>query len=87
MVFWISLGAVLLSLIFLALVVRALLVRLAGLKAAQAGLQQTAERAQELATVAQGLQAHTEPVRRRLDLLQERMAAVKGHRVKSADHG
>lgn len=87
MVFWISLGIVLLSLIFLGLVVRTLLVRLAGLKAVQAGLQQTAERAQELAVVAQGLQAHAEPLKWRLDLLHQRIAAVKGHRTEVGDNG
>ncbi|GAA1659922.1 hypothetical protein ACFQY4_12600 [Catellatospora bangladeshensis] len=79
MVLWIVLAVVLLSLVFLGLVVRVLLWRLAGLREAQVELQAVAARAQELAQTAQGLQAHGDSMKVRAELLQERLAEVKAH--------
>ncbi|MEV4410513.1 hypothetical protein [Catellatospora sp. NPDC049609] len=79
MVLWIVLAVVLLSLVFLGMVVRVVLWRLAGLREAQAEVQAVAVRAQELAQVAQGLQAHADSMRVRTELLQERLAEVKAH--------
>lgn len=77
MVLWIVIAVVLLSLLFLGLVARVLLWRLAGLKEAQVELQAVAVRAQELAEVAKGLQAHGDSLRIRAELAQERIALIK----------
>lgn len=74
-------AAVLAGLIYLALVARALLRRLAVLQAEQGGLQKTAGRAQELAEVAQGLQAHADSLKIRAELLQERVENIKQTRA------
>ncbi|GIG01773.1 hypothetical protein [Catellatospora citrea] len=77
MVAWIVVAVVLLSLVFLGLVLRVLLWRLAGLKEAAAELQLVAVRAQELVKVAEGLQAHGDSLRVRLELTQERINLIK----------
>lgn len=77
MVAWIVVAVVLLSLVFLGLVLRVLLWRLAGLKEAAAELQLVAVRAQELAKVAEGLQAHGDSLRIRAELTQERINLIK----------
>ncbi|GAB4060902.1 hypothetical protein [Catellatospora paridis] len=77
MVAWIVVAVVLLSLVFLGLVLRVLLWRLAGLKEAAAELQLVAVRAQELAKVAEGLQAHGDSLRVRVELTQERLNLIK----------
>ncbi|MDI1464523.1 hypothetical protein QEZ54_26490 [Catellatospora sp. KI3] len=82
MVAWIVVAVVLLSLLGLALVVRVLLWRLAGLKEAQAELQAVAARAQQLAEVAQGLAAHADSLRIRAELAQERIALIKTTKLK-----
>jgi hypothetical protein len=78
-VLWIVVAVVLLSLVFLGLVLRVVLWRLAGLREAQAELQAVLGRAQELAKVAQGLQAHGDSLKVRAELLQERLVEVKAH--------
>lgn len=70
-------AAVVLGLLYLALVGRVLLKRLNDFKAQQGGLQKAASRAQELAEVAQGLQGHADSLKIRAELLQERVEAIK----------
>ncbi|WP_155375638.1 hypothetical protein [Catellatospora vulcania] len=77
MVLWIVLAVVVLSLVFLGLVLRVVLWRLAGLKEAVAELQVVAARAQELAKVAEGLQAHGDSLKIRAELAQERINLIK----------
>ncbi|GHJ44564.1 hypothetical protein Cs7R123_19060 [Catellatospora sp. TT07R-123] len=80
MVAWIVVAVVLLSLLGLALVVRVLLWRLAGLKEAQAEVQAVALRAQQLGEVAQGLAAHADSLRIRAELAQERLTLIKARK-------
>jgi len=77
----IILVAVVLGVVYLVLVGRALRRRLAVFQAQQAGLQVAAGRAQELAEVTQGLQAHADSLRVRAELLQERVEAIKRTRA------
>lgn len=78
---WIVVAAIVLGLIYLALVGRALARRMAVLKAEQGGLQATVARAQELARVAEGLQAHAESLQVRAELMQERIEQLKQTRA------
>lgn len=77
MVVWIVAGSVVIGLVYLALTARALNRRLAVLRAEQGGVLAAAARAQELAQVAQGLQAHADSLRVRAELTQELVAMIK----------
>ncbi|WP_117213611.1 hypothetical protein [Allorhizocola rhizosphaerae] len=78
MVVWIVAGVIVFAaLVYLVLVLRALRKRVAVLQAEQGGLRAAVARAQELAQVAQGLQAHADSLRVRAELAQEHIAGAK----------
>ena len=81
MVLWIVIGVVVLGLLLLALSVRALVQRLGPLQAEQLRLQAGLIKAQELAQVAQGLQAHADSLKLRADLAAEQIERIKETRA------
>ena len=81
MVLWIVIGVVVLGLVLLALALRALGMRMKTLQAEQLRLQAGLVKAQELAQVAQGLQAHADSLKLRAELAAEQIERIKETRA------
>lgn len=84
MVIWIVVAAVVLGSLILVLSVRALLHRLRALQRQTIRLQFGLVHAQELAKVAEGLQAHSESLKIRAELAQLQIKAIKNARATGA---
>jgi flagellar biosynthesis/type III secretory pathway M-ring protein FliF/YscJ len=80
-VLWIVIGVVVLSLVILLLALRALAMRMKSLQAEQVRLAAGAAKAQQLAEVAQGLQAHADSLKLRADIAAQQVEQIKRTRA------
>ncbi|GIH09643.1 hypothetical protein Rhe02_77100 [Rhizocola hellebori] len=81
---WIVIGVVVLGLVILLLALRALALRMKALQAEGLRLNAGAAKAQQLAEVAQGLQAHADSLKLRADLAAEQIEQIKRTRAQNS---